>query len=172
MNPVVYTRYYFHKSQNPYYIKRCCCSEKIEELVKRRLKTPRPFWHEVNEKAILKTFQIKYEKNLSSTAKLLLNSFRYKYLYYAIDDILELLRSDPIEQENLLSILYSPVLSLQNDFCINFFDIWIYEIFITKSKKRNKFLLASHQNFESGNDITIKFLYRPSIPVKKPESLW
>lgn len=172
MNSVVYTRYYFNKIRNIYYAKRCRCLENKEELIEKDKRLPKPFFYELNEKVKLKTFQIKYEKNLSSTAKLLLNSFHDKYLYYAIDDILDLLHSDPIEQENLLSILYSPVLSLQNDFCINFFDIWISEIYITKSKKRNKFLLANHQNFDSGNDITIKFLYQPSIPVKKPESLW
>ena len=41
-----------------------------------------------------KTFQIKYDRKLSSVAKFLLNSFQNKYLYYAIDDILYLLKSN------------------------------------------------------------------------------
>ena len=157
------------------YQKRCKCNEKVSITKKRKSvnrSEGRRFSYPSQSEITFKTFQIKYEKNLSSNAKLLLNSFKNKYLYYAIDDILYLLKSDPVEQENLLAILYSPVLSLQNDFCINFFDIWIYEIYITKVKKINKFLLASHQNFESGSYITIKFLYRTNIPVKKQESLW
>jgi hypothetical protein len=38
-------------------------------------------------------------KKLSSTAKFILNSFQNKYIYYAIDDILYLLKSDPIERD-------------------------------------------------------------------------
>ena len=57
-----------------------------------------------------KTFQIKYDKKLSSVAKLILNSFQKKYIYYAIDDILYSFQSNPSERDNLLAILYSPVL--------------------------------------------------------------
>jgi hypothetical protein len=58
-------------------------------------------------------------KELSSTAKFILNSFQNKYIYYN-DDILYLLKSDPIERDSLLAILYSPILSLQNNFSVNF----------------------------------------------------
>jgi hypothetical protein len=80
------------------------------------------------------------KKKLSSIAKFILNSFQNKYIYYAIDDILYLLKSNPIERDNLLAILYSPVLSLQNNFSVNFFDIWIREIYINEISKVNKFL--------------------------------
>jgi hypothetical protein len=73
--------------------------------------------------------------------KIILNSFQNKYIYYAIDDILYLFKSNPIERDNLLAILYSPVLSLQNNFSINFFDIWIHEIYINEISKVNKFLI-------------------------------
>lgn len=112
------------------------------------------------------------KKNLSSTGKLLLNSFQNKYLYYAVDDISYLLKSTPIERDNLLTILYSPVLSLQNNLSINFFDIWIHEIYINEIKKVNKFLVNNSQNLECVNYVTIKLLYRTKIPVKKQESLW
>jgi hypothetical protein len=62
-----------------------------------------------------------------------------KYLYYAIDDILYLLKANPIERDNLLAILYSPIISLQNNLSINFFDIWINEIYINETPKINKF---------------------------------
>jgi hypothetical protein len=38
-------------------------------------------------KVNFKNFSNKYEKKLSAIAKLILNSFQNKYLYYAIDDI-------------------------------------------------------------------------------------
>ena len=120
----------------------------------------------------LQTFQIRYNKKLSSVAKLVLNSFQNKYIYYAIDDILYSFKSNPKERENLLAILYSPVLSLQNNFCINFFDIWIHEISINEVSKVNKFLNNSSSNFEQRSDITITLLYKTHVPIKKPDSLW
>jgi hypothetical protein len=119
-----------------------------------------------------KTFQIKYEKKLSSIAKFALNSFKNKYLYCAIDDILYLLKSNPIERNNLLAILYSPVLSLHNNLSVNFFDIWIDELYINEKSKVNKFLTKDFENFEHFSYITIKLFYKTGIPVKKAESLW
>lgn len=120
----------------------------------------------------VKTFQIEYEKQLSSTAKFLLKNFQNKSLYYAIDDILYLLKSDPVEQDNLLALLYSPVLSLQNNFYISFFDIWIHEIYINQVLTTNKFLPNENQNIKQSNYITIKLFYRIKNPIKKQELLW
>ena len=119
-----------------------------------------------------RTFQIKYDKKLSSVAKLILNSFQKKYLYYAIDDILYSFQSNSSERDNLLAILYSPVLSLQNNFSIDFFDIWIDEIYIQEISKVNKFLKTNSSNFQQYSYITIKFLYKMPILPKKPDSLW
>lgn len=121
---------------------------------------------------VSQTFQIRYDKKLSSVAKLILNSFQNKYLYYAIDDILYSFQSNPSERDNLLAILYSPVLSLQNNFSINFFDIWIHEIYINEVSKVNKFLNNDSSNFEQRSYITIKFLYKTQVPPKKSDSLW
>jgi hypothetical protein len=85
------------------------------------------------------------KKNYLQLQKFILNSFQNKYIYYAIDDILYLLKSNPIERDNLLAILYSPVLSLQNNFSINFFDIWIREVYIDEISKVNKFLTNDSQ---------------------------
>ena len=118
------------------------------------------------------TFQIKYDKKLSSVAKFLLTSFNKKYLYYAIDDILYLFQLNPSERDNILAILYSPVLSLQNNFSIDFFDIWIDKIYIQKTPKVNKFIKTNSSNFQQHSYITIKFLYKmPKLP-RKPDSLW
>lgn len=116
-----------------------------------------------------KTFQIRYEKKLSSIAKLLLNSFQDKHIYYAIEDILDVFRSNPKERENLLGILYSPIISLQNNFSIHFFDIWIDEIYINEISKTNKFLSS---NIEESTYIIIKFIYTSRLPARKPDSLW
>jgi hypothetical protein len=120
----------------------------------------------------VKTFQIRYEKKLSPIAKLILNSFQKKYIYYAIDDILYSPQLNSKERENLLGILYSPVISLQNNFSIHFFDIWIHEIYIHEISKLNKFLKNDSSNFNQQNYITIKFEYQRRSPSKKPDTLW
>jgi hypothetical protein len=130
------------------YENRCRCNEEFSITKKRKSNTRsegKPLQYPKPNEITSQTFQIKYEKKLSSTAKFILNSFQNKYIYYAIDDILYLLKSNPIERDNLLAILYSPVLSLQNNFSINFFDIWIREIYINEISKVNKFLTNDSQ---------------------------
>jgi hypothetical protein len=154
---------------------RCKSNEEISVTKKRKSinrSEGKPILYPNPGELTSKTFQIKYEKQLSSVAKFLLNSFQNKYLYYAIDDILYLLNSNPSERDNLLALLYSPVLSLQNNLSINFFDIWIQEIYINDASKTNKFLKANSQNLETFHYITLKLLYRTKVPVKKQESLW
>lgn len=119
-----------------------------------------------------KTFYVKYEKNLSAVEKILLNNFQKKYFYHAIDDILYSLKSKPTDRDNLLSIIYSPVLSLQNNFSIDFFDIWIDEIYINEVAKSNKFLSANNQNLEPFCYITLKLLYTSKLLTKKTEPFW
>ena len=139
-------------------------------MKKKRIKDKEIIYKE--KVAALQTFQIRYDKKLSTVAKLVLNSFQKKYIYYAIDDILYSLKSNPSERDNLLAILYSPVLSLQNNFSINFFDIWIHEISINEVSKINKFLKNDSSNFEQRSYITIKLSYKRPRPLEKPDSLW
>jgi hypothetical protein len=119
-----------------------------------------------------KTFYIKYDQELSVVNKIMLNNFQNKYFYHAIDDVMYSLKSKPTERDNLLAIIYSPVLYLQNNFSIDFFDIWIDEIYIHQESKANKFLAKPISNLEPFSYITIKFLYTTKLPVKKPEPLW
>jgi len=157
------------------YVLRCRCKEKLSITKKRKVtkrREEKPHKYPSLSEITSKTFHIKYEKKLSSIAKFALNSFRNKYLYYAIDDILYLFKSNPIERENILAILYSPVLSLHNNLSINFFDIWIHEIYINEISKVNKFLAHDSQNIEQFSYITIKLFYKTRIPVKKQEPLW
>jgi hypothetical protein len=154
---------------------RCRCNEESFTTKKRKSNNRsegKPLQYPNSNEITSKTFQIKYEKQLSPIAKLLLNTFQKKYLYYAIDDILYSLKSNPIERDNLLAILYSPVLSLQNNLSVNFFDICIHEIYINEPSKVNKFLTNDSQNFEQFSYITVKLLYKIKIPIKKQESLW
>ena len=167
------------------YNARCRCKEKAvirksyqkpKRIRNSDIRYPLPkglgIWSDEGEKIEMKTFQIRYEKKLSSVAKLILNSLQYKYIYFAIDDILDSFKSNPNERDNLLEILYSPVLSLQNNFFISFFDIWISEIYINEVSKINKFLKNESSNFEQCSYITITLFYRPPKLPKKPEILW
>ena len=154
---------------------RCRCKEEFSGTKKRKSSNRsegKPLQYLNSNEITSKTFQIKYEKELSSIAKFILNSFQNKYLYYAIDDILYLLKSNPIERDDLLAILYSPVLFVQNNFSVNFFDIWIQEIYINEVSKVNKFFTNDFQNLEQFSYITIKLFYKTKIPMKKQESLW
>lgn len=157
------------------YKNRCRCNEEIS-MTKKRSSSNRsegkPLQYLKSNEITSKTFQIKYEKKLSSMAKLVLNSFQNKYIYYAIDDILYSFKSNSYERDNLLAILYSPLLSLQNNFSINFFDIWIHEIYINEGSKVNKFLNNDSLNFEQFSYITIKLIYKTRVPIKKQDSLW
>jgi hypothetical protein len=157
---------------NCYYWERCLCSEEFLSAKSvrndfqrkgRAFEYPKERYH--------KTFEIKYTNKLSLKAKYILNSFNYKYIYYAIDDILYLLKSDPTEKENLLTVLYSSILSLHNSLEINFFDIWIESIYINETSKNNRFFKGKDQS-KSLTHITLKLLYRTRAPFKKPESLW
>ncbi len=157
------------------YENRCKCNEEFSIIKKHKLKTRsegKPVQYPKSSEIISKTFQLKYQKSLSTTAKCLLNTFRNKYVYYAIDDILYSLKSKPIERDNLLAILYSPIVSLQNNFSVNFFDIWVGEVYIDELSKTNKFLKKESISLKQFNYITIKFFYKTRIPVKKQESFW
>jgi hypothetical protein len=157
------------------YENRCKCNEEFSITKKRKLKTRsegKPLQYPKSSEITSKTFQIKYQKNLSLTAKFILNSFQNKYIYYAIDDILYSLKANPIERDSLLAVLYSPIISLQNNFSVNFFDIWIREVYIDEISKSNKFLNNESETLKQFNYITIKFLYKTKVPIKKQESLW
>jgi hypothetical protein len=157
------------------YENRCKCNEEFSITKKRKSNTRsegKPLQYPKPSEIMSKTFQIKYHETLSPTAKFILNSFQNKYIYYAIDDILYSLKSNSIERDNLLAVLYSPILSLQNNFSVNFFDIWIRDISIDEISKTNKFLKQNSENLEKSNYITIKLFYKTRVPVKKQDSLW
>lgn len=154
---------------------RCRCSEEFLITNKRNSLTisqDKSIKYPNSNEILSKTFQIKYEKKLSLIAKLIFNSFQNKYIFYAIDDILYFFELNENERENILAILYSPILSLQNNYSINFYDIWIKEIYIDEISKSNKFLISDSQTSNQFTYITIRLFYKIPVPVKKQESLW
>ena len=99
-------------------------------------------------------------------------SFKNKYIYHAIDDILFLLDSNKIEANNLLNILYSTMLFLYHNFSVIFFDIWIEEIYFAEIEKKNNFIHNENQLSKKFTRITFRLFYKIRKPVKKLEPLW
>jgi len=111
----------------------------------------------------IKTFHFRYEKRLSSLTKLILQSIQFKHFYYVRDDIFYLLKSNIAERDYILQSLYSIVIYLQNNLSINFFDMWIYEVYINETLTKNKFMIQTSQNLESCEYITIKLAYGKKV---------
>ena len=157
---------------------RCRCKE--EFLVTKMTKKPSlqsegkpvkyPDWKECTSVS----FVTKSKNSFSLNAKLLLNTFRKKYFYHAVEEILCSANLRQQERDNLLSILSSPAISLQNHFFIDFFEIWINDIYINETSKTNRFLKAKDSNFLSADTsyITIKLFYRTKPIIKNQEPLW
>lgn len=119
-----------------------------------------------------KTFQIKYKNRLSTKAKFILFSFQNKYIYYAIEDILNCFTITHKEQNTLLSILYMLMLDLHNNLYINFFDIWIDQTYIVESYKKNVFSNTDVTSFQPLSCITLVVFYRQNIANRKLKTYW
>lgn len=134
------------------------------------------FSDESLNRQFLKTFKLCYRKQipLSVISRNILNSFQNKYIYYAIDDILYLLSSNPMERDELLRILYSSMLSLHNEFTINFFDIWIDSVYLNETFQTNRFCTYQTKNLNQIQTTTIilKLRYFKRSPIKKSDPLW
>ncbi len=120
----------------------------------------------------IKTFNVKCDKALSPLLKTILKSFKFKLYYYVIDDLLYLLKSNPDECDSILQTLNSSVLFLQNNFHVNFFDIYLYEINIIERSKSNRFINEELNNFKNSTYLNIKFAYQVKSVQKKFETIW
>ena len=120
----------------------------------------------------IKTFSVKCNNQLSSLAVVILESFKFKLYYYAIDDILYLLRSNITERDYLLHILNSSVIFLQNNLYVNFFDIYVYDISVNQISRLNRFVDNQSEPFKASNIITIKLAYQIKPVKKKLETIW
>ena len=120
----------------------------------------------------IKTFRIDYDKQLSLFTKNILQSFKLKLYYYVIDDILYLLKSIPTERNYFLQLLHSSVIFLHNNYYVNFFDIYIYDINIHEKVKENRFIKDPSNQFKVSSIITIKLAYQV-LPIRqKVETTW
>jgi len=126
----------------------------------------------IDPKFNIRTFNIKYDKNLSPLVKILIKSFKFKLYYYVIDDLLYLLKSTPDERDYLLQTLHSTVIFLQNSLHINYFDIYVYDINIDEVSKFNRFINQKSEHFQVSNNITIKLAYQVKPVTKKLETKW
>ena len=71
-----------------------------------------------------------------------------------------------------MSVLYSPLISLQNNFSVNFLDIWIQEIYIDEIPKTNRFIDNELKFSKEFTLIIIKFFYKTKVTGKQQELLW
>jgi len=120
----------------------------------------------------VKTFSIKYNRKLSKRAKIILQSFKLKVYYYVIDDILYFLKSDQNECDRLVQILHSTAIFLQNNFGVNFFDIYIYDIRVNETPKFNRFTNNEKESLKFSNNIIIKLAYQVQPLEKNLETTW
>jgi len=104
-------------------------------------------------------FQFVYKTPISVKTKIILKNFSYKYIYYVIDDILYL--TDQEEQKILLQFIFSIMLALHNNNCVNFFDIWTGSIIINEKLRNDELTL-----------ITFNIMYRKRFPIQKPDPIW
>ena len=126
----------------------------------------------LDSKFQVKTFSVRYDKELSKRAKIVLRSFKLKFYYYVIDDILYFLKSDPNECNYLLQILNSTALFLQNNLGVNFFDIYVYDIQINEISKINRFIHDEKEPVKISNNITIKLAYQVQPVEEVLDTTW
>ena len=122
------------------------------------------------DKKMAKTFQIHYDDSLSSVTKSILHTCQNKYVYYSLDDLKRI--KNLKERKSLLAFLFSSLLSLHNNFSVNFFDIWIDQISLTPIPESNRFLVKNTQKSRKSTLIRLTLYYQTRLPIKKPESLW
>ena len=153
---------------------KCYCKKLFwhsNKIKKRRvnLTQGRPLKYPYKELKNSKLFKIHYDKKLSSLEKLLISSFKNKYLYYVIDDINSILHSKQFVNNDLLIMLYSSITWLHNNESINFFDIWINNICIQEERQINRFLKNTNK-YKTW--ITLILYYKVRSPKRKPKILW
>ena len=120
----------------------------------------------------LKTFTIKCNRRISKRAKILLQSIKLKVFHYVIDDIVYFLKSDKHESEYLIQILNSTVIFLQNNFCVSFFDVYIYDIQINTASRFNRLITNQKESFETSTYLIIKLAYQVKPTEKTFDTTW
>ena len=121
---------------------------------------------------IFQTFTVKYDKKLSSQIKSVLETWKGKAFYYANEDLLYLLKTNHIEQDFFLKILHSMVIFLQNAISASFFDIYIYDINITRMPRVKKINSRNIETIDMVEFITFTLKCSVTPPSEKPDLHW
>lgn len=157
---------------------KCVCEKKLWYQKKKRysaqtkIKQGRPLFYPNQEKQSCKTFQVYYEGKFSDITKLILTSLKNKYIYYAIEDINSNKSLNSAEKNNLLSILSSTMIWLQNNQYTNFFDIWIGNIYIQEERSLNRFMESEIEISINNTKVILVLFYKIRLPRKTSKSLW
>nr|YP_009496844.1 hypothetical protein ycf88 [Pseudictyota dubia]AWT39557.1 hypothetical protein ycf88 [Pseudictyota dubia] len=121
---------------------------------------------------IFQTFTVKCEKKLSSQIKSVLKTWKGKAFYYVNEDLLYLFKSHSTEQDFFLKILHSMAIFLQNGISASFFDIYIYDVKITKIPKFKKKSGLDTKTIGTIDYITFILKCSVTFPSEKPEIHW
>ena len=121
---------------------------------------------------IFQTFTVKCEKKLSSEIKSVLKTWKGKAFYYANEDLLYLFKSNSVEQDFFLKILHSMGIFLQNAISASFFDIYIYDINITRIRRLKKTNSINTESISMIDFITFTLKCCITSPSEKPEIHW
>lgn len=121
---------------------------------------------------IFQTFTVKCEKKLSSQIKSVLKTWKGKAFYYVNEDLLYLFKSNSTEQDFFLKILHSMAIFLQNGISASFFDIYIYDVKITKIPKFKKKSGLDTKTIATVDYITFILKCSVTFPAEKPEIHW
>ena len=125
-----------------------------------------------NFEPIFQTFNVKCNKKISLQTKSVLKTWKGKAFYYVNEDILYLLKFNPVEQDFLLKVLHSMAIFLQNATSTSFFDIYIQDVNI------HKVPASKHSNTQKPESIilleSLSFTLKCDVtpPPEKPEIPW
>lgn len=157
---------------------KCSCKKELWYQKKKRysaqtkIKQGRPLFYPNQEKQACKTFQVYYKGKFSDITKLILTSLKNKYIYYAIEDINLNKSLNSIEKNNLLSILSSIMIWLQNNQYTNLFDIWIGNIYLQEERSLNRFMESEIKTSINNTKVILVLFYKIRLPRKTSKSLW
>jgi hypothetical protein len=121
---------------------------------------------------IFQTFTVKCESKLSLQLKSVLKTWKGKAFYYVNEDLLYLFKSNSAEQDFFLKILHSMAIFLQNAISASFFDIYIYDVKITKIPRFKKTNKLNTKSTETVDFITFTLKCSVTLPSEKPEIHW
>jgi len=121
---------------------------------------------------ISQTFNIKFEKKLSTRAKQVLQTWRNKSFYCANEDLLYVFKFNLSERDFLLQVLHSMAIFLQNATCSSFFDISIYNVIITEQSNFDKLNKQKVKNIRLFDSLTFTLHCHVAAPPEKQDIPW